>query len=361
MKSARQAIASSAPCPPSAVASPAPAVLCVDPRTLRIRHLTAAAREWLRPATGDPLGRLLTSLVTGTDEAQIATSLDRLASGKPRNVRLRLAPKHGANTPSPATLEYLEGADEPLLVIALTAASATPETTDLDKIPAVGDLIATLGHDFNNLFSVILGSLTLLQEEGPTVDDFEALIEEALAAGQEGCAIIEKLVAATGRQVLRPSRVDARQLATRLATLLRRTLPASIELRLRAESDLPALNVDAAQFERTLLQLLVNAREAMPDGGIISVTLAREFAADIPGREAESEHLRITVADSGHGISVQPVERAFLPFYSTRTPRRGRGFGLSIARAFVHRCNGAISLRSGAEGTTVLLRFPSAG
>ena len=343
------------------VASTPTVVLSVDPRTLTIRQIGGAAGAWLGATTQELCGRPVADWVACPGERPLTERLRAFANGDDRESRLRLAPRSDVDAEWPATLEWLEGVDNtPQILITLRTTPDHREMVNLTEIPAIGDLVASLAHDFNNLFSVIFGSLTLLQEEGPEVEDFEALIDDAVAAGQEGCAMIEKLVSAVGRQVLRPTRVDAHLLSTRLAALLRRTLPASIELRLRTGTGLPSVNVDPAQFEHTLLQLLVNAREAMPDGGVIAVTLERATGAIDPGRDGPPEHLLITIADTGSGISTDPIERAYMPLVSTRSPRRGRGFGLSIARAFVYRSGGSMSLSSGAAGTTVTLRFPAA-
>ena len=221
-----------------------------------------------------------------------------------------------------------------------------------------------LGHDLNNLLSTIIGSLGLLREDGAGGSDPETiqLLDDALSAGRECADLVDRLMAAAGKQLLRPRRVGVNDSIERLATLLEQTLPASIEMRVSMEPDLPDVDLDPDRFEAAIMDLVVNAREAMPTGGTLDIrTGLGEATGARPALDPDRSYVQVTVNDAGCGIPDELRNRVLEPLYSTKSGGSGRGLGLSMANGFAQQSHGALSLDSEpGRGTRVTLHFPPA-
>jgi len=336
-----------APATPGSAAR-APVVVCLDGERLTIDACSAGACQWLgrRPSElrDRPIGELLVA-GDGPLDARLAAVAD---SGRPATLALRPA---GADGP-PLAVRV-----EPLLGGGGTRLLLTGRGDDDElRRQAIGELLGPLGHHLNNLFSVILGSLTLLGEEPMSDEERRAMIDDALSAGRDGAALVEKLVATAGRQVMRSTRVDVRATVARLADLIRRSLPPSIELHLRAATELPPVETDPAQLESALLELVVNAREALPEGGRVAIEIERTRHGQAGG------WVSIHVIDDGTGMDAGTLAQACDPFFTTRRPRRGRGLGLGTVRGFARSCGGELHLASTpGRGTRATLRLPAAG
>ena len=212
----------------------------------------------------------------------------------------------------------------------------------------LAEVLVPLGHELNNAFSVILGSLDLLAEECPDGGEAQALLDDALDASREAAALVERLVASVGLAPVDRHPVDARGVVDRVAALLRASLPPAIELETACAVDLPPVSTDAPMLESALLELAINAREAMPDGGRLEISAT-------PSDDA----IAFTVGDSGPGIPSADRERVFDPFFTTRYPPAGRGLGLGVVRGFCARSGGHARLTcADGEGTRVTLTLP---
>ena len=232
------------------------------------------------------------------------------------------------------------------------------------KMEAVGQLTGGMAHDFNNLLAVIIGNLDLAGE-ARDLDEAREAIDEALDAAQRGAELTRRLLAFARRQPLQPRAVDVSELARGLRGLLQRTLGESITIETRLGENLPPALADAAQLEAAILNLAVNARDAMPRGGKLMIE-TREHELDddyaavhrevVPGR-----YLLITVADNGSGMSPEVLARAFEPFFTTKGPGRGSGLGLSMIFGFAKQSGGHVSLYSEEGlGTTARIYLPLA-
>jgi signal transduction histidine kinase len=221
-----------------------------------------------------------------------------------------------------------------------------------------------LGHDLNNLLSTVIGSLGLLREDGAGSPDAETrqLIDDALSASRECAVLVDRLMAAAGKQLLRPRRIGVNDIIERLVPLLAQTLPEDIDLQVSMAPELPDVEVDPDRFEAAIIDLVVNARESMPSGGTLIIHSGIGEASDArPALAPGRSYVQITVSDDGCGISDEICDRVLEPLFSTKSGGTGRGLGLSMANGFVQQSHGALSLSSDpGRGTRVTLHFPPA-
>jgi PAS domain S-box-containing protein len=232
------------------------------------------------------------------------------------------------------------------------------------KMEAVGQLTGGIAHDFNNLLTGIVGSLDLLQtrlNQGRT-DNIARYIDAAMTSANRAAALTHRLLAFARRQPLIPKGVDANQLVVSLEDLLRRTIGKTIDLEIVASDDLWCTLCDPNQLESALLNLAINARDAMPDGGklIIATVNARldSVTADTPALPP-ADYICIAVTDTGKGMSAEVAARAFDPFFTTKPIGQGTGLGLSMIYGFARQSNGHATIDSKlGQGTSVKLYLP---
>jgi two-component system cell cycle sensor histidine kinase/response regulator CckA len=235
------------------------------------------------------------------------------------------------------------------------------------KMEVVGQLTGGIAHDFNNLLTVILANLGLLGEEigSDAGGSSRELIDDALSAARDGAALTNRLLAFSRKQSLQVQRTDVGEFLRNIRRFLQRTLREDIELRMnRAKDALPVL-VDPGQLESALLNLVVNARDAMPKGGsLIIETTRKRIGAEEASAEPElapGNYITITVRDSGIGMSPEDAARAIEPFFTTKPRGKGSGLGLSMVYGFAKQSGGGLLLRSVlGEGTTVSMLLPEA-
>ncbi|HLS98506.1 MAG TPA: PAS domain S-box protein [Porticoccaceae bacterium] len=233
------------------------------------------------------------------------------------------------------------------------------------RLEAVGQLTGGMAHDFNNLLTVILGNAEILSEELPPESPLRGLAAMVASAAQRGADLTQRLLAFARRQALEPQVLDINQLVSGLDGLLRRTLGGHIEIEwVRAPGLWPAL-VDPVQLESALLNLAINARDAMAAGGRLTIETAntrldsdyaRTHSEVIPG-----QYVLVAVSDTGCGIPADRLSRVFEPFFTTKEVGKGTGLGLSMVFGFVKQSGGHISIYSEPEeGTTVKMYLPRA-
>ncbi len=236
------------------------------------------------------------------------------------------------------------------------------------KMEAVGQLTGGLAHDFNNLLTVISGNLELLDMriEGEPERD---LIRRADAAARMGARLTGRLLTFSSRRALQPTIVNLNDTTVGMTELLRRTLGESISVTSELAPDLWNTSVDASEIENAILNLAINARDAMPNGGRILIETANiSLEEDDPGQSPASppgDYVKLSVSDNGTGMPPEVVARAFEPFYTTKDPGRGTGLGLSTIYGFIRQSDGRAAIYSEVgRGTTVslyLLRDASSG
>jgi CheY-like chemotaxis protein len=227
---------------------------------------------------------------------------------------------------------------------------------------AVGQLTGGIAHDFNNLLTVILGNLEML-EMRLTEPHHLDLIKDARETAEHGARLTERLLAFGRRQSLQPRLIDIGQLLSEMTPLLRRTLGETIRVKGRSDSDLWAVQVDPSQLQNALLNLAINARDAMPGGGRLIITaenteLDPEYARLHPEVRA-GRYVLIAVTDTGIGMSTEVQQRAFEPFFTTKEVGAGSGLGLPMVYGFAKQSGGHLALYSErGHGTTIRIYLP---
>lgn len=232
------------------------------------------------------------------------------------------------------------------------------------KMELVGQLAGGIAHDFNNLLMVINGNLELLKERrSKTLSDDKALLEAALDAGLRGAELTRRMLAFARRQILEPRIVDANRLISRLRPLLQRALSENISLVLSLAPTLWRSLTDPSQLESAVINLAVNARDAMPSGGQLRIVTANvELGAERHSKMRDlrpGDYVMIAVSDTGTGMDADTCRRAFEPFFTTKQSGEGTGLGLSMVQGFIAQCGGQVTLESKeGAGTTVTLYLP---
>ncbi|MDR6951589.1 PAS domain S-box-containing protein [Ancylobacter sp. 3268] len=228
------------------------------------------------------------------------------------------------------------------------------------KLEAVGQLTGGIAHDFNNLLAVIVGNLELARRRAQEDERLRVLLENTMQAAQRGAALTQRMLAFARRQDLKPEPVDVPELVLSMADLLRRSIGPTIRVETRFPLGLPRAMVDANQLELALLNLVVNGRDAMPEGGTIVIS-ASEAKAETVGEGAEGSFLCLTVADNGVGMDETTLARATEPFFTTKGVGKGTGLGLAMVHGLAAQSGGRLTLTSRAgQGTAASIYLPIA-
>jgi PAS domain S-box-containing protein len=233
------------------------------------------------------------------------------------------------------------------------------------KMQAIGQLAGGIAHDFNNLLTIIIGNLQLLERGSDDPDRHAGVVADALWAAKRGGQLTHRLLAFARMQPLRPTAVNLNDIVLGLTELLRRTLGSNIEIVEELDPDIPFVLVDAGELERALVNLAINARDAMPNGGLLTLqtrkaVLDAEYVERYPD-VTPGDYVMLSVSDTGTGIPPAMLGRVFEPFYTTKEVGRGSGLGLSMVYGFVKQSGGHVSVYSEVGvGTTFKLFVPQA-
>lgn len=232
------------------------------------------------------------------------------------------------------------------------------------KMEAVGQLTGGIAHDFNNMLAVVIGSLRLAQRRFGKGDlDIAKYLDSALNGAERGAKLVSRLLAFSRQQPLAPERTDPNQLISGMEDVLRRSIPESIRIELVHAGGLWRVFIDAPGLESALVNLAVNARDAMPDGGKLTIETANAYLDDpYAASHADvtaGQYVLIAVTDTGHGMDAETIARAFEPFFTTKSVGMGTGLGLSQVYGFVKQSGGHVKIYSEpGVGTTVKLYLP---
>ncbi len=264
-----------------------------------------------------------------------------------------------------AGMLYLFGRDITAETEAADALIATEEALrQSQKMEAVGQLTGGIAHDFNNLLAGVLGNLELL-ELRISQGRMEAIgrhLETAQGAAKRAAALTQRLLAFSRRQTLDPTAVNINRLVSGLEDLIRRTVGPSIEIEVVGSGGLWMTLVDRYQLENALLNLCINARDAMPDGGRLTIETANKWLDNRMARERElppGQYVSLCVSDTGTGMTPDVIARAFDPFFTTKPLGEGTGLGLSMIYGFVRQSGGQVRIYSEVGGgTTMCLYIP---
>ena len=235
------------------------------------------------------------------------------------------------------------------------------------KMEAVGQLTGGIAHDFNNLLSIISGNLRFLKEDiGETSEAIDELFEDAISAAADGAELTQRLLGFSRTRALHPEVKNVNETIEQSVRFLSRTLADGTDLETVLPDEMLFINVDPSQLENALLNLSINARDAMAEGGTISISAERyhhgsddtdEYSLSLP----EGDYVRISVSDTGAGISPEDMQHVYEPFFTTKDIGKGSGLGLSMVFGFTKQSQGCCHIDSTlGEGTTVSMYFPEA-
>ncbi|WP_040263551.1 MHYT domain-containing protein [Pseudomonas massiliensis] len=331
-------------------------------------RLESVSDAWLRLVgyrREDVIGRPLTSFMTESSARQLL-SQDwpvLLQTGECLNSEYRLVVRDGKFIDVLASVRWEETSQGPLIIGGLVniteRKNAEAALRQAQKMEAVGKLTGGVAHDFNNLLNVISGSLELLRARLPSdIPRAEKLIDNALMATQRGAALTQRMLAFARKQELKPVSAGLAETVLGLRDLLQRSAGPSIAIECRFALSLPPAYVDVNQLEMVLMNLVVNARDAMHAGGTIFIEGQLRLACPSP-QEAEREYVVLSVRDTGTGMSPETLRRATEPFFTTKGPGKGTGLGLSMAHGLAEQSGGRFEIHSElGKGTCIELWLP---
>jgi PAS domain S-box-containing protein len=305
------------------------------------------------------------------DRGQFLNGMRQLLSGEVPSLKQELryttgtgGVVHGSTSVS---MVRSEKAEIEQLVVQIVDVSERKLTTQrlhqAQKMEAIGQLTGGLAHDFNNLLTIIMGNLQLL--EGKLAGDEKAVkrASEALDAARKGSDLTRQLLAFARKQDLEPREVKINDLVTGMEALISRTLGENVELKVDVAAGSPQVLIDPSQFESSILNLAINARDAMPNGGLLTIEtqlvhLDREYADRHP-EVVPGDHVLVAISDTGIGMSPELLEKVFHPFFTTKENGKGTGLGLSMVYGFIKQSGGHISIYSEVgHGTSVKMYLP---
>jgi hypothetical protein len=237
---------------------------------------------------------------------------------------------------------------------------AVPEVQESDaaRLDAVARLAGGVAHDLNNALTIILAHADFLKHGGQTSPDWESDVDQITDAAQRSSQLARQLLALGARQLLRPRQIDVNAIIRDLEPTLRKTAGDAISLETCLAANLPNIHVDRAQLEQVVHNLVLNAIEAMPSGGTLTlssrVAVEDEFAASAG---CEGRAIALTVSDSGMGMDAFVISKAFEPFFTTKPVGRGSGLGLSAVYGIIKQSGGTVTLDSTPGGGTAVTAY----
>lgn len=234
------------------------------------------------------------------------------------------------------------------------------ELFQAQKMEAIGQLTGGIAHDFNNLLMAIMGSLEILRKRMPDDPSLRPLIDNALQGAERGAALTQRMLAFSRRQELNMRPVDVPSLVAGMMDFLERSLRSTMRIETHFPPDLPHVLTDGVQLETALLNLVVNARDAMNESGTVTIS-AEHHRVEAEGEKLRSgDYLRLCVSDTGEGMDPETAARATTPFFTTKGVGKGTGLGLSMVQGLTEQSGGMLSIESVRhEGTTVSLFLPT--
>jgi PAS domain S-box-containing protein len=230
------------------------------------------------------------------------------------------------------------------------------------KMDAIGKLTGGIAHDFNNLLAAVISGLSLIERRAELSDEQGRVLAMTKRAAEQGTVLVQRLLAFGRRQQLEPQAIDFGPLQDAVSDLLAHTLGGLIEIVWHVEPKIWNVFADQAQLELALINLIINARDAMPNGGTVTISAEnRTVRADDVADVACGDYVLLSVSDTGTGISPENLEKVMEPFFTTKEVGKGSGLGLSMVYGFATQSNGAFQIRSSVgEGTTAELWLPRA-
>jgi PAS domain S-box-containing protein len=299
----------------------------------------------------------------------IEANKDVIKSGQPRTFTDRsLTTPSGERTVETRMVPISNAAGSPGLILAMVrdvtdAKSSEAQLRQLQRIDAVGRLTGGVAHDFNNLLAVIMGNVELVRDTLPEGSESAAIADEALDATRRGADLVRQLLAFARKQHLEPVAVDLNEQLPTMIPLLQRTLGEHIRVQVNSGRQLWRALIDPTQVDDALVNMAINARDAMPKGGTLTIETANiVLDEDYASHEVEvepGEYVMLAVSDTGTGMAPDVAARVFEPFFTTKAEGKGTGLGLSQVFGWVKQSGGHIKIYSElGHGTTIKLYLP---
>jgi PAS domain S-box-containing protein len=331
-----------------------------------LRSVNPAWSRLLGYNDAEMLGRPFSALLAAEDRDAIAGVIERLAAGESvRDLEDSLVHADGRRSLIAWSAEPFDGVFYIVGRNVTEQRAAEEALRQSQKMEAVGQLTGGIAHDFNNLLQGITGSLALIQKRIAQghLGELDRFIGGAMNSANRAAALTHRLLAFSRRQPLDPRAVSANPLIESMEDMLRRTLGERINLKFDLGAELWPTMCDPNQLESAILNLVINARDAMPDGGSLTIaTCNLELEAGHRRRPRDvqpGEYVRISVTDTGTGMSADTISKAFEPFFTTKPIGQGTGLGLSMIYGFARQSGGSVKIDSEVgSGTTVLLYLP---
>jgi PAS domain S-box-containing protein len=323
-----------------------PMVSLIVPERYQARHL-AGVNEYRRRGVGSILGRRVELEACARDGREIPVELSVTA----------------AETPSGHVFTAFIRDLSTLRASVHDRLALEERLRQSERLEGIGRLAGGIAHDFNNILAVVMNYSQFVEDTLPAESEVRDDVVQIRLAAERGASFTRQLLTFAHRGAVNPQDVHLNTVISELRTMLRRTIPQSVKIDLRLAPDLWTTRVDVGQLEQLLLNLIVNAADAMPDGGTVLVETANvqlngsppTVPAVTPGR-----YVRIEVIDTGLGMSKEVVARAFEPFFTTKAQGKGTGLGLATAYGIVQQAEGAIAIQSVvAKGTTISVHLPA--
>jgi len=275
--------------------------------------------------------------------------------------------KDQSEFPIEVSVSPIENDDERLFAFAIRDISARlnieAQLRQSQKMEAVGQLTGGIAHDFNNLLTIVIGNLQLLDRDSDLDDGEHCAVQAAMDASIRAAELVKRLLAYSRRQKLEPKNTNINHLVAGIEAMLRRSITKNITLQTNLAEDLWTARIDTSQLETTLLNLAINARDALGSGGNVSIetsnTVLDHSYAERHREVTPGDYVLITVSDNGDGIPKDVLPHVFEPFYSTKEVGKGSGLGLSMVYGFVKQSQGHIEVFSEeGHGTTIKIYIP---
>ena len=337
-------------------------------RDQRYCFVNARYEEWFRRRRESIIGRHVKEVLDAAHYERARPYIEAVLSGRPVQYELDVKPDGGPRRElSVVYVPHLGDRGEILGFFASTdditeRRQLEEQVRQSQKMEAVGALAGGIAHDFNNLLTVINGyseyALTRLGPGHPVSQN----LQDILHAGERAASLTRQLLAFSRRQMLQPKVLDLNDLVESFESMLRRLIEADIDLKLDLDPDLARVKADPAQMQQVLLNLVVNARDAMPDGGELNIKTRNarfnEANSSAPGESQNAEYVLLAVSDTGHGMDAETQRRIFEPFFTTKGVG-STGLGLSTTYGIVKQSGGHISVSSEpGRGTTFEIYLP---
>jgi two-component system cell cycle sensor histidine kinase/response regulator CckA len=340
-------------------------VLVCDARTLRVTLANRRALDAFGVRFEQAAQRTLPDLVPPQDAPAFEQALDRLRRDPSGTYiyRTELEHRDGARAPVEVRLDHLGTETPPVFVAVIQDLSERARLEEqlraAQRLEAVGRLAGGVAHDFNNLLTVIQGAAELALDPAADAGRMRTELDEIRRAARRATALTGQLLAFGRRQILQPRPLDLSEVVRGMSAILRRLVPESIEIDVRPRAQ-RVISADVAQLEQVLLNLVLNARDAMPDGGRLTIETADVLLDDGHADVPPGPYVVLAVRDTGIGMDVTTLARVFEPFYTTKEQGKGTGLGLASVYGIVRQSGGHIRVDSEpGRGSTFEVYLPA--